>query len=82
MPHRQSEHMGRSEGDDREIPGRDSEGSETVHDDTVANTEAAREITEAVDEDIGWDEHGNRYSSTAEAIRDAQRLVNKDRDHP
>ena len=82
MPHRQSEHMGRSERDDRDIPGRDVEGSETVHDDTIAEMEDAREITEDVDESLGWDEHGNRYSSTSEAIRDAQRLVDKDCDHP
>ena len=82
MSHRQSEHMGRSENDDRKVPGRDVEGSETVHDETIAEREDAREITEAVDESLGWDEHGNRYSSTADAIRDAQRLVNKDRDHP
>ena len=82
MSHRQSEHMGRSQGDDREIPGRDVEGSETVHDEAVAEAEDAREITEAVDESLGWDEHGNRYRSTADAVRDAQRLVDKDRDHP
>jgi hypothetical protein len=82
MSERQKQHHGRSEGDDREIPGRDVEGSETVSDETREEIEESRDIARAVDESFGWDEHGNRYRSTADADRDAQRLVDKDRDHP
>lgn len=82
MSERQAQHHGRSEGQDGDLPGRDTEGSETVGSDAIAASEDAREISELIDEDVGFDKHGNRYPSAAAARQDAERMVNKDRDHP
>ncbi|HEU4566119.1 MAG TPA: hypothetical protein VFS05_15770 [Gemmatimonadaceae bacterium] len=60
MPHRQTQHHGRSEGDEREIPGRDVEGSTEVRSETIAKAEEAREISRLVDENEGYDRQDHR----------------------
>ena len=50
MGHRQTQHMGRSEGDDRDLAGRDAEGLEEGALDAAApGVEEARHIQELVD---------------------------------
>jgi hypothetical protein len=60
MSHRQKQHHGRSEGDERDIPGRDVEGETKVRDETIAAAEDAREISRAIDEDEGYDRKTSR----------------------
>ena len=50
MAHRQQQHMGRSEGDDRDLAGRDTEGREDEALDAAApGIEEARRIQDLVD---------------------------------
>jgi len=60
MSGRQKQHHGRSEGDEREMEGRDvAEGelelSEIVNSESVTAAEEAREITRLLDENEGFD---------------------------
>jgi hypothetical protein len=55
MSHRQKQHLGRSAGDDRELPGRDVEGPTRVRGETIARMEEARDVSRAIDENEGWE---------------------------
>jgi hypothetical protein len=54
MSRRQQQHMGRSEGDERKIPGRDFAGDEDAGTDALRAVDAAREISRRIDENDGF----------------------------
>jgi hypothetical protein len=54
MSERNKQHHGRSESDDRMLPGRDLPGEAIVRDEVVAQAEDAREITRLIDESEGY----------------------------
>jgi hypothetical protein len=57
---RQKEHLGRSTGDTRKLPGRDVEGPTRVRGETVADIEESREISREIDENEGYDRRDHR----------------------
>ena len=50
MAHRQKQHLGRSQGDEREMPGRDVKGSVDGGEDAISEVEQAREISGLIDD--------------------------------
>jgi hypothetical protein len=60
MGRRNQQHHGASTGDDRRLPGRDVEGTTEVSDETIANIEAAQEVSRLIDENEGYDRRDNR----------------------
>jgi hypothetical protein len=60
MSRRQTQHHGRSKGDDRELPGRDVEGSTQVRSESIAPAEDAQEISLLIDENEGYDRRDHR----------------------
>ena len=56
MGQRNKQHHGSSAGDDREIPGRDVEGSEaTPRPETVAKAQETQDVVSAIDQNKGHD---------------------------
>ena len=60
MSHRQTRHHGASTGDERELPGRDVPGPETVGADSQAAAEDARDVSRLIDENEGRTPGGER----------------------
>ena len=60
MSRRQQQHHGSSAGDDRELPGRDVEGSPEAGDEVHRAVEDARDVTRLIDHNEGYDRQDNR----------------------
>ena len=60
MSHRQTQHHGRSEGDDAVPQGTDAEGEVQVRSETVAGIEDAHEVSRLIDENEGYDRSDHR----------------------
>ncbi len=63
MSKRQSQHHGRSAGDERGLPGRDMAGPTDAGDDALEAVEAAREISRVLDREEGYDRAEPRSAS-------------------
>ena len=72
MSQRQKQHQGRSEGDDRDLGGRDIEGGELevtdiVNSESVAAAEDARDISRILDQNEGYDRPQPRSPGAGES---------------